>query len=133
MTQFTSGARSVRPSEPRPLQRGSPAVFYQAPPTPTPHPLQVHFGCYRAGGWVGGCERRQMLSTKLPGNRPVLPLRCSVPLNQPSSRFLCTNTMSPSLSSSSASLCGGYDTTTRYLSHMMGRASCCWDWREEQG
>lgn len=54
MTQFTSGARSVRPSEPRPLQRGSPAVFYQAPPTPTPHPLQVHFGCYRAGGWVGG-------------------------------------------------------------------------------
>lgn len=56
-----------------------------------------------------------MLSTKLPGNNPVLPFLCSVPLNQPSSLFLWTNTMSPSLSSSSASLWGGYDTTTLYL------------------
>lgn len=57
----------------------------------------------------------QKLSTKLPGKRPVLPFLCNVPLYQPSSRFLCTNTMSPSFSSISASLCGGYGTTTRYL------------------
>lgn len=110
-----------------------------------------------------GADRRasQMRSTKLPGNSPVLPFLCSVPLNQPSSRFLCTNTMSPSFSSSSASLWGGYDTTTlylegeggggrrgqsegavtvitkgagqEYLSHIMGRASWCCDRREEQG
>lgn len=60
-------------------------------------------------------SRPQKLSTKLPGKRPVLPFLCNVPLYQPSSRFLCTNTMSPSFSSISASLCGGYGTTTRYL------------------
>lgn len=65
---------------------------------------------------LGGVDHMyQMLSTKLPGNSPVLPFLCSVPLNQPSSLFLWTNTMSPSLSSSSASLWGGYDTTTLYL------------------
>lgn len=57
----------------------------------------------------------QKLSTKLPGKRPDLPFRCNVPLYQPSSLFLWTNTMSPSFSSISASLCGGYGTTTRYL------------------
>ena len=37
------------------------------------------------------CERRglaQNVSTKLPGKRPVLPVRCSVPLYHPSSRLL---------------------------------------------
>lgn len=63
----------------------------------------------------GAASRPQKLSTKLPGKRPVLPFLCNVPLYQPSSRFLCTNTMSPSFSSISASLCGGYGTTTRYL------------------
>lgn len=44
----------------------------------------------------------QMFSTA-PGKSPVFPSPCSVPLNQPSSRLLCTNTLEPS----SASLCGG--------------------------
>lgn len=62
-----------------------------------------------------GSTSPQKLSTKLPGKRPVRPFRCRVPLYQPSSRFLCTKTMSPSFSSISASLWGGYETTTRYL------------------
>lgn len=54
-----------------------------------------------------GKAQPQKLSTKLPGKSPVRPVLCRVPLYQPSSRFLCTKTMSPSFSSISASLWGG--------------------------
>lgn len=54
-------------------------------------------------------------STKLAGNSPVLPVRCCVPLYQPSSRLRCTYITSPTRSSSSYSLLGGYATTHRNL------------------
>lgn len=54
-------------------------------------------------------------STNDDGNSPILPVRACVPLYQPLSRFLCTQTMSPSCSSSSNSLFGGYDTMHRNL------------------
>lgn len=85
----------------------------------SPVSLCCLFLCYAVSPESSSVERAavcpQKLSTKLPGKRPVLPFLCKVPLYQPSSRFLCTNTMSPSFSSISASLCGGYGTTTRYL------------------
>lgn len=85
----------------------------------SPVSLCCLFLCYAVSPESSSVERAairpQKLSTKLPGKRPVLPFLCNVPLYQPSSRFLCTNTMSPSFSSISASLCGGYGTTTRYL------------------
>lgn len=64
----------------------------------------------RPGASVPGSRGKaqpQKLSTKLPGKSPVRPVLCRVPLYQPSSRFLCTKTMSPSFSSISASLWGG--------------------------
>lgn len=77
----------------------------------SPHVCSFHialcyFAMWRDSKPSLGCSP-QMFSTKLPGKRPVFPLRCNVPLNQPSSRFLWTNTISPSFSSSSASLWGG--------------------------
>lgn len=85
----------------------------------SPVSLCCLFLCYAVSPESSSVERAaigpQKLSTKLPGKRPVLPFLCNVPLYQPSSLFLCTNTMSPSFSSISASLCGGYGTTTRYL------------------
>jgi len=64
---------------------------------------------------VGGYVDHDVLITKLPGKSPILPERCNVPLNQPSSRFLCTNTTSPIFRSSSISLWEGYVSTHRYL------------------
>lgn len=93
----------------------------------SPVSLCCLFLCYAVSPESSSVERAairpQKLSTKLPGKRPVLPFLCNVPLYQPSSRFLCTNTMSPSFSSISASLCGGYGTTTRYLSRGKGLGS----------
>ena len=86
--------------------------------TPSPETLPplmpsdfCHLGNPPGGGAGSGVRgqgsRPQTLSTKLPGNRPVRPFLWRVPLNQPSSRFRCTKTTSPSFSSSSASLWGG--------------------------
>lgn len=61
--------------------------------------------------WVGS----QKASTKLAGNSPVRPVRCCIPLYHPSSRFFCTYIMSPTRSSSSNSLLGGYGTIQRNL------------------
>lgn len=59
------------------------------------------------GGW--------QLCTKEAGKRPVRPVRCSVPLYQPSPRLRDTTTMSSTFSSSSYSELGGYGTMHRNL------------------
>lgn len=59
------------------------------------------------------CVESQKASTKLAGNNPVRPVRCKVPLYHPSSRFLCTCIISPTRSSNSNSLFGGYGTMQR--------------------
>jgi len=61
------------------------------------------------------CVGSQKASTKLAGNSPVRPVRCCIPLYHPSSRFFCTYIMSPTRSSSSNSLLGGYGTIQRNL------------------
>lgn len=61
------------------------------------------------------CVGSQKASTKLAGNNPVRPVRCCIPLYHPSSRFFCTYIMSPTRSSSSNSLLGGYGTIQRNL------------------
>lgn len=61
------------------------------------------------------CIGSQKASTKLAGNSPVRPVRCCIPLYHPSSRFFCTYIMSPTRSSNSNSLLGGYGTIQRNL------------------
>lgn len=61
------------------------------------------------------CVGSQKASTKLAGNSPVRPVRCCIPLYHPSSRFFCTYIMSPTRSSNSNSLLGGYGTIQRNL------------------
>lgn len=64
---------------------------------------------------LGQVRSSQKDSTKLAGKRPVLPVRCWVPLYHPSSLFLCTYITSPTRSSNSYSVFGGYGTMHRNL------------------
>lgn len=56
------------------------------------------------------------LTTNDAGNKPIFPVLRCWPLYQPFSRFLSTNTVSSTFSSSSYSLFGGYGTIHRYRS-----------------
>lgn len=66
-------------------------------------------------------------STKDAGKRPLLPFRKCTPRYQPFSRFLLTSTRSPTFSSSSYSLFGGYATMHRNLKRVKGLLVTIWE------